>query len=185
VPEIIWHDSRFVIMQYIRGTLLTDLLASPGGDQELWIEQLADWLKKLHGFINSSSRVCLCKSDLNLRNFIFDGREFYGLDFEDVCFYPPERDLGGICAFILNNDPMFEQWKYQICSSLIKAYERAPVNNCFTELDLEAIWYYLIEELKAAASRREKQRDILNGKIKEMIALQKTSAGLKDFLIGS
>jgi hypothetical protein len=32
---------------------------------------------------------------------------------------------------------------------------------------------------------REKQRDILNGKIKEMIALQKTSAGLKDFLIGS
>lgn len=185
VPEIIWHDSRFVIMQYIRGTLLTDLLASPGGDQELWIEQLADWLKKLHGFINSSSRVCLCKSDLNLRNFIFDGREFYGLDFEDVCFYPPERDLGGICAFILNNDPMFEQWKYQICSSLIKAYERAPVNNCFTELDLEAIWYYLIEELKAAASRREKQRDFLNGKIKEMIALQKTSAGLKDFLIGS
>lgn len=185
VPEIIWHDSRFMIMQYIQGTLLTDLLTSPGENQELWINQLAGWLKKLHGFINSSSRVCLCKSDLNLRNFIFDGREFYGLDFEDVCFYPPERDLGGICAFILNNDPMFERWKYRICSSLIRAYETVPVNSFFTELDREAIWYYLIEELKAAASRRKTQRQFLNAKIEELISMNKPSGVLKDDLFGA
>ena len=31
VPEIVWHDARFIIMEYIRGALLTDLLVEFGG----------------------------------------------------------------------------------------------------------------------------------------------------------
>jgi len=168
VPKVIWHDDKCIIMQYIPGILLTDLLTDHKVERELWINALAEWLRKLHGFMNISNQVCLCMSDLNLRNFIFNGKEFYGIDFENVCFYPPERDLGGICAFILNNDPMFEHWKYGICNSLIRAYETIPGNKSFTRLDHEAIRYYLIEELKAAAERRESQRHYLNAKIKEL-----------------
>lgn len=164
VPEVIWHDNNIIIMPYIQGELLADLLVDLAVDEEFWITELAKWLHKLHGCMNINSRVCLCMSDLNLRNFIFDGREFFGLDFESVCFYPPERDLGGICAFILNNDPMFVNWKYRICNSLIKAYEALTGDR----LDHKAIWYYLIEELKAAAGRREKQRHFLNAKIEEL-----------------
>ncbi|MDF9409030.1 MAG: Phosphotransferase enzyme family protein [Pelotomaculum sp. PtaB.Bin013] len=167
VPEVIWYDDKCIIMQYIPGVLLTDLLIDHKLEQEIWINALATWLRKLHGFMNISNQVCLCMSDLNLRNFIFNGREFYGIDFESVCFYPPERDLGGICAFILNNDPMFEYWKYGICNSLIKAYETVPGIKSFDRLDHEAIRCYLIEELKAAAERRESQRHYLNEKIKE------------------
>jgi hypothetical protein len=184
VPEIVWHDARFIIMEYIRGALLTDLLAEPGGGQKLWINELARWFTRLHGFMQTPGQVCLGKSDLNLRNFIFDGRVFYGVDFEDVCFSPPERDLGGICAFILNNHPMFEKWKYRVCCSLIKAYETVSADSCFPGLDWEAVWYYLIEELKAAAARREKQRDYLNAKIKELTVGRNNSAGLKEFLNG-
>jgi len=168
VPEIIWHDDKCMIMQYIPGLLLTDLLAGREAGREVWVNALARWLRKLHGYMNISSEVCLCMSDLNLRNFIFNGREFYGIDFESVCFYPPERDLGGICAFILNNDPMFEQWKFGICRSLIRAYETMPSSRSFARLDRDAIQHYLIEELKAAAERRESQRHYLHAKIQEL-----------------
>jgi tRNA A-37 threonylcarbamoyl transferase component Bud32 len=168
VPQIIWHDQRFIVMQYIQGILLTDLLTDLEADRVLWINELARWLYKLHGIIDDLGEFCLCMSDLNLRNFIFDGREFYGVDFENICFYPPERDIGVICAFILNNDPMFEQWKYSICSSLIRAYETAHGCRRMTKLDHQAIRHYLIEELNVAAQRRESQRHYLNSKIKEL-----------------
>ncbi|OPZ74821.1 MAG: Phosphotransferase enzyme family protein [Firmicutes bacterium ADurb.Bin456] len=184
VPEIVWHDARFIIMEYIQGTLLTDLLGEPLGEQKLWINELARWFAGLHAFMQTPGQVCLGKSDLNLRNFIFDGRVFYGVDFEEVCFSPPERDLGGICAFILNNHPMFEKWKYQVCCSLIGAYETISAKSCFPALDREAVWYYLVEELKAAAARREKQRDYLNVKIKELTTGRKDSTGLRNFLAG-
>jgi tRNA A-37 threonylcarbamoyl transferase component Bud32 len=168
VPQIIWHDGRTIIMEYIQGILLADLLNDQEADRDLWISELAKWLRQLHGLIDVSYEVCLSMSDLNLRNFIFDGRKFYGIDFEDICFYPPERDLGVICAFILNNDPMFEQWKYQVCGSLIRAYETAPGGRSHARLDHEAISYYLLEELKDAAQRREGQRAVLNAKIEEL-----------------
>ncbi|TEB14153.1 Phosphotransferase enzyme family protein [Pelotomaculum sp. FP] len=169
VPDVIWHDNNIIIMPYIQGVLLVDLLIDIEIEEELWIGELAKWLRKLHGYMNISSQVCLCMSDLNLRNFIFDGQKFFGLDFENVCFYPPERDLGGICAFILNNHPMFENWKYRICNSLIRAYEALlPGDGSMTKLDHDAIWFYLIEELKAAAGRRANQRHYLNAKIEEL-----------------
>lgn len=164
VPEVLWHDNSIIIMPYIEGVLLADLLVDLEVDEAYWIGELAKWLHKLHGLMHINSRVGLCMTDLNLRNYIFDGKEFFGLDFEEVSFYPPERDLGGICAFILNNDPMFVNWKYRICNSLIKAYEALSGG----KLDHKAIWFYLIEELRAAAGRREKQRDILNAKIEEL-----------------
>lgn len=164
VPDVLWHDNNIIIMPYIEGVLLADLLVDLEVDEAFWTGELAKWLHKLHNCMNINSRVGLCMSDLNLRNFIFDGQKFFGLDFEEVCFYPPERDLGGICAFILNNDPMFVNWKYRICNSLIKAYEALPG----AKLDYETVWYYLVEELKAAAGRREKQRHFLNTKIEEL-----------------
>lgn len=168
VPDVLWHDNRIIIMPYIDGVLLADLLVDLEVDEAFWTGELAKWLYKLHSCMNINNRVGLCMSDLNLRNFIFDGQKFFGLDFEEVCFYPPERDLGGICAFILNNDPMFMNWKYRICNSLIRAYENLPGDSCKTKLDHQAIWFYLIEELKAAAVRREGQRHYLNAKIEEL-----------------
>lgn len=168
VPAVLWHDNDMLVMPYIHGVLLADLLINIEIEEELWIGELAKLLRQLHGFMNISKEVCLCMSDLNLRNFIFDGQKMFGLDFESVCFYPPERDLGGICAFILNNHPMFEHWKYRICNSLIRAYEALPGDGSNTRLDHDVLWFYLLEELKAAAGRRENQRHYLFAKIEEL-----------------
>ncbi|WP_031517319.1 RIO1 family regulatory kinase/ATPase [Desulfofalx alkaliphila] len=163
VPRIIWSNSRVIIMEYIEGILLTDLLTNPKTIHQSWVNSLAKWLYHLHS-TERQGEYCFCKSDLNLRNFIFTGDNFYGIDFEDICITHPERDLGGISSFILTNDPMFAQWKFKVCSSLVKAY----VNVANTQLDYRLIEYYLLEELKATASRREKQRDYLLNKIKEL-----------------
>ncbi|OPX86456.1 MAG: Phosphotransferase enzyme family protein [Pelotomaculum sp. PtaB.Bin104] len=173
VPQITWYDNKILVMEYIHGLLLAELLVDQGPDQELWVNALAGWLHELHGCMkiykkNPFEQTCLCMADLNLRNFIFDSRVFYGIDFEDVCFYPPERDLGVICAFILNNDPMFTSWKYSICSSLISCYDKMFDDESVSRLNPGLIWYYLIEELKAAAERREPQRELLNAYIKEL-----------------
>lgn len=168
VPQLTWYDDNIIVMEYIHGFLLADLLVDQKCDQKLWIYELARWLNELHGLMDISKQTCLCLADLNLRNFIFDGQVFYGIDFENVCFYPRERDLGVICAFILNNDPMFEKWKYSICSSLISCYDQIGNNGHATKLNPDLIWYYLIEELKAAAERRKHQRDLLMTKIKEL-----------------
>jgi len=168
VPQIIWNDNNIIIMEYIDGILLTDLLTNTNINRQNWVKHLARWLYQLHGTISYADNNCLCKFDLNLRNFIFTGENFYGLDFEKVCYHPPERDLGGLCAFILNNDPMFTQWKYSICSLLVENYNNLNVNIINYRLDYQAIQYYLIEELKAAAERRVKQRSYLLAKIEEL-----------------
>lgn len=173
VPQIIWYDEQVLVMEYIQGILLAELLADQVSDWKLWVNALAGWLHELHGCMNInnkdiSKQACLSKADLNLRNFIFDGRVFYGIDFEDICFYPPERDLGVLCAFILNNDPMFADWKYAICSLLISCYDKMQENECLSRLNPGLIWYYLIEELKAAVERRKPQRELLNAHIKEL-----------------
>ncbi|MDD3652593.1 MAG: phosphotransferase [Desulfotomaculaceae bacterium] len=173
VPQVIWYDDKILIMEYIHGLLLAELLLDRESDQELWINALAEWLHELHSCMkiknkNPSEQTCLCMADLNLRNFIFDGRIFYGIDFENVSFYPPERDLGVICAFILNNDPMFTRWKYNICSLLISRYDKILINECGSRLNPGLIWFYLIKELKAAAERRKPQRELLNDKIKQL-----------------
>ncbi len=168
VPQINWYDNHLIIMEYIDGILLTDLLINTNINYRDWVNHLARWLYHLHGTTKQADSNCLCKADLNLRNFIFTGENFYGVDFEEVCYHSPERDLGGLCAFILDNDPMFEQWKFSICSLLINTYNKIYFNTNNGQLDYQAIQYYLLEELKAAAERRIKQRPYLLAKIGEL-----------------
>ncbi|AGK99897.1 hypothetical protein [Desulfoscipio gibsoniae] len=168
VPRIVWNDNSSIIMEYIDGILLTDLLTDKTISHRDWINPLARWLYQLHDTMKHGNKNCLSKLDLNLRNFIFTGEHFYGIDFEEVCFYPPERDLGVLCAFILNNDPMFCEWKFTICSLLVKTYQRMYASTANDQLDYQAIQYYLIDELRAAAERREKQRPYLLAKIEEL-----------------
>lgn len=168
VPEVLWYDNSVIIMPYIRGQLLADVLESSDRGEQLWIDELAQWLFKLHRLMRSNNRLGLCMSDLNLRNFIFDGQKIYGLDFESLCFFPPERDLGVLCAFILNNDPMFTNWKYDLCRSLLSSYEALSLSKGKSEISYSSVWFYLIEEMQAAAKRREKQRQVLNTHIEQL-----------------
>lgn len=162
VPKVKWSNSDFIVMEYIKGLLLADLMERPELiRQEQWLQSLAAWLYHLHVSHRRAGQV-LCVPDLNLRNFIYTGQEIVGLDFEEAVWDVPERDLGGLAAFILNSDPMFSNDKYEAVYRLIKSY------NDLHPIDREILREYFLLEMKRAAERRSGQRQFLLAKLEEL-----------------
>jgi len=162
VPEVKWHDSQSILMEYIEGMLIADIMDRPELiRQRRWLLHLADWLCKFHASHRRESQV-LCVPDLNLRNFIYTGRDIVGIDFETAVWNAPERDLGGLAAFILNSDPMFSRDKYQAVRLLINYYSENY------SIDMRKLKEFFLEEMKQAAFRRTSQREFLLSKLEEL-----------------
>ncbi|MFA5523769.1 MAG: hypothetical protein WDA24_05365 [Tissierellales bacterium] len=120
VPEIIHKDKDSLIMEYVEGELVVDLVERlDNGD---WIDKLALWLSELHK--NSKENGSLLKKDVNLRNFIYRDGQIYGLDFEEIDYGDLRLDLGNICFFILTNEPAFKKEKHIMMKHFLKSYER-------------------------------------------------------------
>lgn len=163
VPQVLWNDARIILLEYLNGVLLTDLVqvaqTAPGDDN--WVEALAKWLWCLHSFMRIGQGFCLCMPDLNLRNFIYKDGRFFGFDFEELVFARPERDLGGLCAYILNNDPMFAAYKYGLVKKLMLFYICLGMkSNSLSggSIDLDLVYQYYVREMDAAVKRRKKQK---------------------------
>lgn len=154
VPRVIWNDCRMIVLEYINGVLLADLLEQEQEGPHTWVEALAAWFRSLHSLIRMENGFCLCAPDLNLRNFIYKNGRFYGYDFEEVVFDRPERDLGGLCAFIVNNDPMFADYKYDIAKRLISSYTSLQDSRYGKSLDIDRIHRSFFSEMRAAMKRR-------------------------------
>lgn len=169
VPRVVWHNENIMVTEFISGILLVDLMENgdPRNQPPPWTDILARWFYQLHSVRKREGRN-FSMPDLNLRNFIFNGQDIFGLDFEELVFNPPERDLGGLVAFILTSDPMFEPWKFDAVRHLIKVY------GDMHEIDKKAIEHYFYEEMETAAQRRKGQREYLREKIKEMKLCQDT-----------
>lgn len=157
VPRVFWNDNRIIVLEYLDGVLLTDMVldaqASAGGNQ--WVEVLARWLFSLHSFMKIEDGHCLCMPDLNLRNFIYKDGNFLGYDFEEMLVDRPERDLGGLCAHIFNNDPVFAEYKYDIVKKLIHCYlvlAKKSLSDICINLDL--VNRSFIREMQVVMERR-------------------------------
>jgi len=161
VPSVVWSDEHTILMEYSAGILLADMMYR----EELirqndWVEALTAWLYQLHT-VRPQGEQGLCFPDLNLRNFIFTGSDIVGLDFEATVWDRPERDLGGLSAFIINSDPMFTAAKYDAIRRLVNSYARRR------PIDLEKVREYFILEMRSAAQRRVNQQEILLAKIRD------------------
>ncbi|MGI6413036.1 MAG: hypothetical protein ACOXZ5_05175 [Syntrophomonadaceae bacterium] len=164
VPAVKWSNHQIIIMEYIIGTLLEGIINRTDWlNQDKWLKCLVAWLGRLHSIRNPEGQV-LCFPDLNLRNFIYTGESIFGLDFEEWVWDRPERDLGGLAAFILNNNPMFTPAKYEVVNRLLKNYQEV------NQVDLNRVREHLILEMRRAANRRKEQRKYLLLKIQEMEA---------------
>jgi tRNA A-37 threonylcarbamoyl transferase component Bud32 len=166
VPKLIWYNDHIMVTEFISGAVLADLMEKDDVRKTktpLWTEQLARWLFRLHS-VKKFEGLYFSMPDLNLRNFIFDGKDLFGLDFEELVFHQPERDLGGVAAFILSSNPMFEPWEFDAVGHLIKSYDELRKINIWT------VEKYFFAEMEATAIRRKGQRDYLRGKITELKA---------------
>ncbi len=144
VPEIIYLDKDRIYMEYIQGKLVNDLV------QELvlgdWIEELSRWLCRFHQISGRTGN--LLKGDVNLRNFIYDRGNIYGLDFEELSSGDKRTDLGNICFFILTNNPSFTNEKHRIMRRLLQGYEKCM------GAELQDMGRYLLQSRAEAKLRR-------------------------------
>jgi tRNA A-37 threonylcarbamoyl transferase component Bud32 len=148
IPGMIYKSSESLIMEYIQGELVADLLERLDiGD---WVDGLASWMAKLHKLADGKSS--LLKTDVNLRNFIYSEGQIYGLDFEKVSYGDIRIDLGNICFFILTNTPSFTKEKHIIMRRFLQSYEK------HSGIELKDMGRYLLKSKAEAKLRRCQHR---------------------------
>ena len=165
VPRpIAFSRKRALLMEYISGENLCDLLNRRPRPE--YADALAQWLGAFHLRFRRPGGLTLLRGDTNLRNFIVrPGGALYGVDFEEAAPGKPARDLGRLCASILDTDPMFTPAKAALCRRLIERYR------CITGLkDPEPeLTAQIALALCEAAQRRPQQRRYLLQQAKLML----------------
>ena len=114
VPEVIEARDGVILMDYINGEPLVDVL-NRTFEQSL-IDMLAEWYYNYH---NAHDMI---KGDPRLRNFIYNNSRIYGVDYEETCPGPWVLDIGGAAASILDTDPIFDVRKQKLCWALLETY---------------------------------------------------------------
>lgn len=164
VPQpLAFVDKKALLMEYIPGRNLCDLLNRRCLPE--YADKLARWFSSFHRCFKRPGGKTLLRGDSNLRNFMI-GKEgvLYGVDFEEAAPGDPVRDMGQICASILDTEPMFTPVKAALCRRLIHCY------GSFTgRANLEQ---HLLHEIAAAlreTSRRRPQQRIYLSKQADLL----------------
>lgn len=123
VPNIISIDNSTLSMEYIVGTNYSDIEENATFDE---IIGLCNWIKSLHENANMS------RNDFNLRNFIWDGKKCYGIDFEEGLLpLNKEKDVAEIIAYLLTNDPSFSPKRIEYVNLVLKYFSNPKLNYNF------------------------------------------------------
>ena len=145
IPKIIYKNNDNLILQYIQGELVGDLVERQGIGN--WIDEFALWMVNLHKISNKTGN--LLKMDVNLRNFIYSDGKIYGLDFEEISYGDLRTDLANICFFILTNKPSFTKEKHIIMRKFLQSYEK------HSGLKLKEMGRFLLRSKAEAKIRRK------------------------------
>ena len=145
-------EDKTLFMSYIPGENLCDVINSfsvPLRVKKECVEKLASWLVEFHSYFKSSKGVMI-RGDSILRNFILDEENnIWGLDFEESRYGMPEEDLAGICSSVLDTNPMFTNWKIELCKRFIDAYKS------LSEWEIKNVNKLVFKVLMEKASRRK------------------------------
>ena len=114
VPEIIDARDDVILMNFIPGEIFVDRI-NRSFESEL-VEKLAKWYHEYHTVHKQ------VKGDPRLRNFIYNNERIYGVDFEESHPGHWMIDIGGVCASLLDTNPIFDQRKRALSWHLLDYY---------------------------------------------------------------
>lgn len=130
VPEIYFQKNEYLLMEYIEGKTLLDIMeereqSNPlemGGiyqSNDKLIGQLIEWMKKFYYYTDNK----IIMKDINLRNFIVSNEGIiYGFDFEDYTEGDVKEDIGKLCAYMLTYSPPFTSWKLKFTQEVFNRF---------------------------------------------------------------
>ncbi|SCY52020.1 RIO1 family regulatory kinase/ATPase domain-containing protein [Alkaliphilus peptidifermentans] len=159
VPRVFRVEEKCIIMEYIEGKTLADVLyESEVNSEEGRLMQykvkkyltgdLLFWLKNFYQYTKIIRGKNLILKDIHLRNFIF-GDSLVGVDFENCCEGKKEEDIGKLCAFIATYDPPWTTLKMELIEEMVgKACE-------ILSLDEDILMLEIDKELTAIKKRRK------------------------------
>ncbi|MFW9794778.1 MAG: hypothetical protein ACFFEE_10775 [Candidatus Thorarchaeota archaeon] len=114
VPEVIKAEAGVILMNFISGNLLVDILNRTFRDE--FVDMLAKW------YYNYHSAHEMIKGDPRLRNFILHNGLIYGVDFEEARPANWMLDIGGTAASLLDTNPIFDMRKRHLCWRFLEQY---------------------------------------------------------------
>ncbi|MFX1559041.1 MAG: hypothetical protein ACFFBL_00465 [Promethearchaeota archaeon] len=114
VPEIVEAREGVILMDYISGEPLVDILNRTF--ESSLIDMLAEWYYNYH---NAHDMI---KGDCRLRNFIHHNGQIFGVDYEESRPGSWILDIAGSAASLLDTDPIFDVRKQKMCWTLLETY---------------------------------------------------------------
>jgi len=159
VPKIHAAVGNIILMEFIEGPNVCDLMNDTLEGR--YAVELGKWFAQFHLAFKRNG-LTLVRSDSILRNFLEASNGTYGVDFEEAHVGDGLEDVGQICASILDTDPVFTPKKYELCRTLITAYQEE------TDSDLTDVELHTANALRLAARFRPSRRRLLTKKASEI-----------------
>ncbi len=114
VPRILEAQNGVILMEYIPGEPFVDRINRTF--EPHLIVKLAEWYYKYH---QVHGRI---KGDPRLRNFIIQNDEIFGVDFEESREDRGMVDIAGVCASLLDTNPIFDPRKQKLSWRFLDTY---------------------------------------------------------------
>lgn len=115
VPEILGVGCDYLTLSYLPGSTYADCLPELGFEAA---KALGEWLSRFHLLTDA------LRGDVNFRNFIWDGKTCYGVDFEEAWQKGPRaRDYGRLLAYGASYRPVFSRDKLCFLSLLLQEFQ--------------------------------------------------------------
>ena len=114
VPRVLEARNGVILMEYIPGEPFVDRINRTF--EPHLIDKLAEWYynyHRVHGQI---------KGDPRLRNFIIQNDQIFGVDFEESREDVWMVDIAGVCASLLDTDPIFDPRKQKLSLQFLEKY---------------------------------------------------------------
>ncbi len=157
VPKILQQDRGYIILEYIDGQNLCDILNATLDPK--YACMLAEWFAKFHQALPASNGIVTLKGDARLRNFIVRDGHCYGLDFEESRDGSFLNDIAEAAGSIFDTnpgieDPLFYPAKLMLVSKFLKAYIEARHSEAAKKELRDRFAAAFIQILKETADRR-------------------------------
>ena len=157
VPKLLLDAKEFVVLEYIEGQNLCDVLNSTLDLK--YAQMLAEWFANFHQALPATNEVVTLKGDAHLRNFIVRDGRCYGLDFEESYVGSFVNDIAQAAGSIFDThpgieDPLFFPAKLMLVSKFLKTYIDLRHNELVIKELKEQFIPTFIRILKETADRR-------------------------------
>ena len=114
VPKVLEARDDVILMEFIPGELFVDRINRTF--DPLLIDKLAEWYNKFHQVHGK------IKGDPRLRNFIIQDDQIFGVDFEESRGDLWKVDIAGVCASLLDTNPINDPRKRTLSWQFLEKY---------------------------------------------------------------